>query len=50
MEANLCNALSHRINLSKLKHYDETKKRARNPQIEPQVELWLAQTKTSIRH
>ena len=35
------------INLSKLTHYDETKIRARNTQIEPQVELWWAQRQTS---
>ena len=50
MEANQCNAPSHRINLSKLTHYDETKKMARNPQTEHQMELWWAQTKTAIRH
>ena len=40
----------HLINLSKLTHYDKTKKKARNPQIEPQFELWWTQTKNSIRH
>ena len=37
MEANLCNASSHRINISKLTHYDKTEKRARNPPIEPKL-------------
>ena len=27
-------------NLHQISKYDETKKRARNPQPEPQVELW----------
>ena len=46
MEANLRNASSHRTNLSKLTHHDETKTRTRNSQIEFEDELWWAETKT----